>query len=228
VYNADGSFAGPQVVNGTIEGGLNPIQQALNITNTLQRSDVQGNLYGEIIFTKDLTLRSEIDGDFDWSAAKAFDPTYSYGATGSSVAFVNTQAVLNEYNASDTYWNWLEHLNYSHTFGGKHAVTALVGHEVWEGTSDGIQAGTAGFTAGNSVQTLNLGTQANNTLGEPKGSNSMESWLARVIYTFDNKYSITASDRSDRSSNFAEGHQTGYFPGVPYRGDYRRNHFWPV
>jgi TonB-linked SusC/RagA family outer membrane protein len=42
----------------------------------------------------------------------------------------------------------------------------------------------------------------------------MESWLARVIYTYNNKYSITASERSDRSSNFAQGHQTGYFPGV--------------
>ncbi len=87
VYNADGSFAGPAVVNGTIEGGLNPVQQAMNITNTLRRTNVQGNLYGDILFTKDLTLHSEIDGNFDWSEAKTFKPTYSYGATGSSVAF---------------------------------------------------------------------------------------------------------------------------------------------
>ena len=213
VYNADGSFAGPAVVNGTIEGGRNPVQQALSITNTLLRSNVQGNMYGDIQFTKDLTLHSEIDGNFDWSNAKTFLPTYSYGATGSTAAFVNTQAQLNEYNASDSYWNWVEHLNYSHTF-GKHAITALVGREVWESSYDGIQAGTKGFTAGNTIQTLGLGTQANNTLGEPKGSTVMESYLARVIYTYDNKYSITATDRSDRSSNFAEGHQTGYFPGV--------------
>ncbi|MDB5138851.1 MAG: TonB-dependent Receptor Plug Domain protein [Mucilaginibacter sp.] len=214
VYNADGSFAGPAVVNGTIEGGLNPVQQALSITNNIKRSNIQGNFYGDVIFNKDFSLHSEIDGNFNWSEAKAFLPTYSYGATGSSVAFVNTQAALNEYNAYDSYWNWVEHLNYNHTFGKKHVVSALVGHEVWESNSDGIQAGTTGFTAGNTIQTLNLGTQANNTLGEPKGSTSMESWLARIIYTFDNKYSITASDRSDRSSNFSQGHQTGYFPGV--------------
>jgi len=213
VYNADGSFAGPAVVNGTIEGGRNPVQEALNITNTLLRSNVQGSLYGDILFTKDLTLHSEIDGNFDWNDAKTFLPTYSYGATGSSAAFVNTQASLNEYNSSDTYYNWVEHLNYNHTF-GKSVVTALVGHEVWESTYDGIQAGTKGFTAGNTIQTLNLGTQSTNQLGEPKGSTTMESWLGRVIYTYDDKYSITASDRSDRSSNFAEGHQTGYFPGV--------------
>jgi TonB-linked SusC/RagA family outer membrane protein len=220
VYNADGSFAGPAVVNGTIEGGLNPVQQALSITNNLRRSNIQGNIYADIKFTKDLTLHSEIDGNFDWSEAKSFFPTYSYGATGSSVAFVNTQAVLNEYNAFDNYWNWLEHLNYNHVFNEKHAVTALVGHEVWESTYGGIQAGTKGFTAGNTISTLGLGTQANNTLGEPKGSNVMESYIARVIYTYDNRYSITANYRRDQSSNFAPksvappGHQIGYFPGV--------------
>jgi TonB-linked SusC/RagA family outer membrane protein len=214
VYNADGSFAGPAVVNGAIQGGRNPVQQALSITNTLLRSNVQGSVYGDVLFNKDFTLHSEIDGNFNWSAAKTFLPTYSYGATGSSAAFVNTQAVLNEYNAFDSYWNWVEHLNYNHTFGTKHVVSALVGHEVWESQYDGIQAGTKGFTAGNTIQTLGLGTQASNSLGEPKGSTVMESWIARVIYTYDNKYSITATDRSDRSSNFAPGHQTGYFPGV--------------
>ena len=213
VYNADGSYAGPSVVAGTIEGGRNPIQQALSITNTLQRSNVQGNFNADILFTKDISLHSEIDGNFDWSDAKTFLPTYSYGATGSSVAYVNTQAELNEYDADDTYWNWVEHLNYNHTF-GKSVISALIGREVWESTYDGIQAGTKGFTAGNTIQTLNLGTQTTNTLGEPKGSTTMQSYLARVIYTYDDKYSITASDRSDQSSNFAPGHQTGYFPGV--------------
>jgi TonB-linked SusC/RagA family outer membrane protein len=220
VYNADGTFAGPAVVNGQVEGGLNPVQQAASITNTLTRTNIQGSLYGDILFTRDLTLHSEIDGNFDWSAAKIFLPTYSYGATGSTAAFANTLAVLNEYDASDNYWNWLEQLNYNHTFNDKHMVSALAGHEVWESTYDGIQAGTSGFTAGNSIQTLGLGTQTTNTLGEPKGSTVMESWIARIIYTYDNRYSITATDRRDQSSNFAPalvappGHQIGYFPSV--------------
>jgi TonB-linked SusC/RagA family outer membrane protein len=213
VYNADGSFAGPAVVNGTAEGGLNPVQQALNITNTLKKSNVQGNLHGDINFTRDLSLHSEIDGNFDWSDAKTFKPTYSYGATGSGIAFVNNLAQLQEYDVSDDYWNWVENLNYNHTF-GKSVVTALIGHEVWESTYDGIDASISGFTAGNTIQTLNLGTQSTAGALEPKGSNSMESFIARFIYTYDNKYSITATDRSDRSSEFAQGHQIGYFPGV--------------
>ncbi|WP_259071659.1 SusC/RagA family TonB-linked outer membrane protein [Mucilaginibacter sp. X4EP1] len=215
VYNADGSFAAPYTPPGGLpEGGPNPVQQGLNITNTVNRSNIHGNLYGDIKFTKDLTLHSEIDGNFDWSKAKAFEPTYSYGATGSTPAFENQQAALQEYDASDNYWNWVEHLDYNHTFGTKNVLSVLVGHEVWESTYDGINATTKGFTAGNTLQTLNLGTQTADNLGEPTGSTSMESFLARVNYTYDNKYSISASGRSDKSSEFAEGHQTGYFPGV--------------
>ncbi|PZX63716.1 TonB-linked SusC/RagA family outer membrane protein [Hydrotalea sandarakina] len=214
VYNADGSFSGPAVVNGIIQGGQNPVQQALSITNYLIRSNIQGRVYGDIKFNKDFTLHSEVNGSFNWGQAKIFRPTYSYGATGSAPAFVNTQAVLLENNNFDHYWSWLEHLNYTHTFGTKHFVQALFGHEVWESAYDGIVASTKGFTAGNAVQTLNLGTQSSNTLDEPKGSTSMESWLLRIIYTFNNKYSITATNRRDQSSNFAPGHQIGFFPGV--------------
>jgi len=214
VYNADGSFAGPAVTTGgLILGGPNAVQQALSLTNYLLRSNVQGSLYGNLNFTKDLSLHSEIDGNFDWSQAKTFQPTYSYGATGLPAAYTNQTARLSEYNAFDNYWSWVEHLNYNHTF-GKHSITALAGHEVWESTYGGIQASNSGFTAGNTIQTLGLGTQSSDLVSEPKGSQVMESWIGRVIYTFDNKYSITASDRSDRSSNFYYGHQTGYFPGV--------------
>lgn len=215
VYNADGSFAGPAIdAGGQAMGRLNPLQRALTVTNYLIRSNIQGRIYGDIKFLKDFTLHSEVAGNFNWGQAKIFNPTYAYGAPGFPPAFSNTLAVLEEINNFDTYWSWLEHLNYNHTFGGKHAVSALVGREVWLSNYGGIVASTKGFTAGNTIQTLNLGTQANNTLGEPKGSTSMESYLARLIYTFDNKYSITANIRRDRSSNFSEGHQVGYFPGV--------------
>ncbi len=215
VYNADGSFAGPAIdAGGQAMGGLNPLQRALSVTNYLIRNNLQGRIYGDIKFLNDFTLHSEIDGDFNWGEAKIFNPTYAYGAPGFSPAFSNTLAVLEENYSSSTYWNWLEHLNYNHTFGGKHAVSVLIGHEVWQSTYGGIIASTKGFTAGNTIQTLNLGTQSSNTLNEPKGSTSMESYLTRAIYTFNNKYSLTASIRRDRSSNFADGHQVGYFPGA--------------
>lgn len=214
VYNADGTFAGPQVVNGTVAGGQNPIEQASIITNYLVQTNVQGNLYGEVKFLKDFTVHSELNGTFNWNQTHIFLPTYSYGATGSGIAFANTQNALLFNNDYDSYWSWLEHLNYNHTFGEKHNVNVLVGHEVWESNYDGIDAGIKQFISGNTIQTLNLGTQSTTLDGENKGSQSMESLLARAIYTFDNRYSVTGNFRRDRSSNFAPGHQTGNFAGA--------------
>jgi TonB-linked SusC/RagA family outer membrane protein len=225
VYNADGTFAGPAVINGVVEGGLNPVQQALSITNNLVRNNIQGSAYGDIMLPLGFTIHSEIDGNFDWNSAKTFLPTYAYGVNGSTPAFNNSQASLTEYQNNDSYWNWVEHLNYNHTFGGKHVVTALIGHEAWESQYDGIQATTKGFTAGNTIQTLGLGTQSTNQETEPKGDAVMESFLARIIYTYDNKYSITATDRRDQSDRFATGHQIGYFPGIAGSWRISQEHF---
>lgn len=214
VYNADGSFAGPQEdVNGNRLGGVNPIQQALNGTNNVIRSNINGNIYGEIKFLKDFTLRSELGGDFNWSDAKVFSPAYSYGNTGSINPYRNTSASLNRYVTNSTYWSWKETLNYNHTW-GKHSLNLLAGHEVWQSEYDNLPLNGTGFTAGNIIQTLNVASTVGATIGETKGTTVMESYLSRLIYTFNNRYSITANIRSDRSSNFDQGRQTGYFPGV--------------
>lgn len=214
VYNADGTFAGPIVAaDGTIQGGPNPVQQALNISNLLTRNNVNGSFYSEIKFFKDLYLRSEVDGNFDFNHAQTFNPTYQYGATGSKYAFGNATARLDRQEVNDSYWSWKEYLNYSHVW-GKSNLTALAGREVWESKYDQINLSGIGFVAGNNIQSIALANAVGATIPEYKQTQVMESYLGRIIYTFDNKYSITANIRSDKSSNFAVGHQTGYFPGV--------------
>jgi TonB-linked SusC/RagA family outer membrane protein len=213
VHNADGSYAGPTVVNGLLEGGPNPVQQALSITNTLNRNEVTGSFYAETKFTKDLNLRSELDGDFNFNNAQTFNPTYSYGATGSATAYTNATATLNRQTVNSSYWSWKEYLNYNHTW-GKSNLTALAGREVWESKYDQVNLTGQGFLAGNDIQSIGLATTVGTSIPESKSTTVMESYLARAIYTFDNKYSLTANVRSDRSSNFAQGHQVGYFPGA--------------
>jgi TonB-linked SusC/RagA family outer membrane protein len=213
VYNADGSFAGPEVVNGTILGGPNPVQQALNITNNTTRSEITGNFYADVKFLKDLTLHSEVGGDFNWGNGQTFNPTYSYGSTGSGVAFGNNTATLNQTITNSIYWSWKEYFNYSHTW-GKSNLSALAGREVWESHWDYLPLSGIGFAAGNNVQSIAVANAVGATIKEGEGTSVMQSYLARLIYTFDNKYSITANMRSDQSSNFAPGHQIGYFPGV--------------
>ncbi|MFI5159707.1 MAG: SusC/RagA family TonB-linked outer membrane protein [Sphingobacteriales bacterium] len=218
VYNPDGTYAAPQYFNGQFEGGPNPVQQALNISNTLTRSNVTGNVYADINFIKGLTLHSEIDGDFNWANGQTFNPTYSYGASGATSVnqtFHNDNATLNRAMTSSTYWSWKEYLTYSHTW-GKHNLTALAGREVWESNYNYIPLSGSGFPAGNNVQSIGLANAVAASIPEGIGTQVMQSYIGRIIYTFNNKYSITANIRSDQSSNFNPdpNKQLGYFPGV--------------
>ncbi|HZY35026.1 MAG TPA: TonB-dependent receptor [Mucilaginibacter sp.] len=215
VYNADGSFAGPAVSGGTVEGGPNPVFQALNIANTLTRSEVNGNVYAEIKFFQDLSLRSELDGDFNWANGQTFNPTYAYGATGTGPTFGNATATLNREITNSTYWSWKEYFTYNHTW-GKHNLNVLAGREVWESNYNYIPLSGVGFPAGNNVQSIALANAVGATIPEGLGDQVMQSYLGRIIYTYDNKYSITANIRSDQSSNFNPdpNKQIGYFPGV--------------
>jgi TonB-linked SusC/RagA family outer membrane protein len=205
VYNADGSFAGPQA--GQIGAQINPVAQALSITNNLARDNFNGNLYADLRFFKDLTLHSEVGGDINYTAANFFTPTYNYGPL-----YTNPTATLQEYYTNSTYWGWKEYLTYTHTFAKKHNLTVLAAHELINSVYHSNSAGVNGFLS-NDLPALGLGTASTATIDEYIGNNDiLESAFARAIYTFDNKYSLTATYRADRSSKFAQGHQTGYFP----------------
>jgi TonB-linked SusC/RagA family outer membrane protein len=207
VFNADGSFAGPQA--GQIGAQINPVAQALSITNNLGRDNVNGNLYADIKFARDFTLHSEVNGDVNYSAANFFTPTYDYGPL-----YRNPTARLQEYYTNSTFWAWKEYLTYNHTFGGKHNLTALAAYELVNSVYHSNNAGVSGFFT-NDLPSLGLGTAATATIGEYIGNNDiLESEFARAIYTYNNKYSLTASFRADKSSKFAQGHQVGYFPSA--------------
>jgi len=215
VYNADGTFAGPPVVGGTIEGGVNPVQLAKSISNSTTRSEINGNMYADIKFFKDLTLHSEVDGDFNWANGQYFNPTYTYGATGAGIAFGNLTATLGRAITNSTYWSWKEYFNYGHVW-GKSNLQVTAGREVWESQYDYVPLSGIGFPAGNNVQSIALANAVAATIPEGEGDQVMQSYLGRFIFTYDNKYSITANIRSDQSSNFNPdpNHQIGYFPGA--------------
>ena len=208
VYNTDGSFAGPAA--GQIGAQINPVAQALLLTNTLGQDNYNADVYSDLKFTKDLTLRSEFDVDINSSVAKYFNPAYDYDP----LHDVPT-ATLQEYRTNSTYWDWKEYLTYHHVFNQKHDLTILGAYELINSVYNANAANISNFVAGNSLQSLNLGSASTAGVGEFVGNNDiLQSEFARVNYAYEGKYSVTATIRADRSSKFAEGHQIGYFPSA--------------
>jgi TonB-linked SusC/RagA family outer membrane protein len=187
VRNPDGSFAGPITTGPNATGGtINPVAQALSLTNTLVRHNINSSLYADLKIYRDLTLRSEVNGDFNWSKALQFNPTYAWGD------FVNKTATLNESWQTQIYWGWKEYFSYNHTFAKKHNIYATLGYEVNEAQWNGI-SGFAQTFYSNDLQTLNLGDAKSARVDEYKGSQAMQSGIARLVYTFNSKYSVTAT-----------------------------------
>jgi len=219
VYNADGTYAGPQADQ--IGGQNNPVEQALRITNNLTRYNFNGGLYADIKLSKDLTLRSEGNGDLNFTYSKLFRPTYNNGPR-----FVNLTASLQEYNSRSSYWTWKEFLTYNHTFAKKHYLQATVGHELININYKDNSASIQSFLS-DDLQSLSLGDAKTATVSEYIGpTDVLESAFARAIYTFNDRYSLTATFRADRSSKFAQGHQTGYFPSFAASWRLSEEPFW--
>jgi len=69
----------------------------------------------------------------------------------------------------------------------------------------------------NDIHNISMSDADSRTVTGYKGSQALSSLFGRLIYDFDNKYSITASIRRDQSSKFEpaiDGKQVGYFPSV--------------
>ena len=206
VRNPDGSFAGPITAEEIAFGIRNPIAEASNIRNDLVRNRILGNLFVEVDIIEGLTLRAEAGGDFAFNNTDQFQPTFSYGSIerGTNVAISRRE--------NTDFWILKQLLTYTKAF-DKHEMTLLVGHEAQESSYNGIRAQDGNFI-GNDFPILGTGNDNDVLPPQYKGSNALESYLARAIYSFDSRYNLTASIRRDKSSKFAPGNRVGYFPSV--------------
>ena len=92
----------------------------------------------------------------------------------------------------------------------------MAGQEALDSHWEGILGEGHGFKT-NDIYGLNLSDADNRKVTSYKGSSSIASLFARLIYDFNNTYSFSASIRRDVSSKFdptAGDNQVGYFPAV--------------
>jgi TonB-linked SusC/RagA family outer membrane protein len=109
--------------------------------------------------------------------------------------------------------NWLaeQTLSYNKTFGGLHNIAAVVGYT---GQKERIDASTivAENFPDDQVKTVSGGQITQGTAFQEEWS--LVSYLGRINYSFDEKYLLSASFRSDKSSRFGAGNKTGIFPSA--------------
>jgi len=207
VFNADGSYAGPVTANEIALAVPNAIAVLENNDNDLRKDQLLGNLYAEIELFNNLKFRNEFGGNIGYNKNTIFQKSFAYGA----ISFDNP--TLTKINQNNDYYIIKNLLTYSNQFAGKHNITILAGHEAQESSYNGVTARGSGFVD-NNQPTLNNADADTYVIDEYKGSNALESYFGRLIYSFDSRYSVTASIRADGSSRFTEDNKWGYFPSV--------------
>jgi TonB-linked SusC/RagA family outer membrane protein len=217
VINPDGSYGGVTDPAGWIAPFPNPVALAKIIKDQRKRNQVFGNLYAEIQLAKELSLRSELSGNFDFSTEDRFSPTFKFGKgnfsqnNGSSNNYQNFYTVIRNF------------LNYYHNFNKFH-VDALAGHESQEGTFENVGAARRNYASDN-VQAINAGdyiTATNfgdNSQSTPTGGSAQESWFGRVNVSWNDRYLLTGNIRNDGSSNFPSNNRwvTTYSGGFAWK-----------
>jgi TonB-dependent starch-binding outer membrane protein SusC len=216
VYNADGTFGGPQDV---IPGGgysaqiTNPVALAYTNTNNYNRITTFGTIYGDLTFLKDFTFHGEFNGNYGNDTRSIFRPSYSFGANSITNGSVNPISTSERYAGNNYFWSANQRLNYYKKLNDKHDINVTVGHEAQYNFYENLGGKVTGFT-NNALSELSLGDPKTSLSTSTRDNSSQESYFTRLGYVFDDKYIFQGTFRADASSLFGPNNKWGYFPSV--------------
>lgn len=196
VKNEDGSWGGAYNPNGWVNSTVNPYAIALINKDQAKRNQLFGNLYAEIAFTKDLTLRNEGTASFSMATQDRFSPSYTFGLVKN-----NTNSASYDYSQS-LFTTLRNFLTYSHLFKDRYNVNVLLGHEAQLSTNEGSGASRSNFPS-NNVQVISSGDPTTAANSGSKGQSAQESYFGRINFGLNDKYLFTVNLRADGSSKFA-------------------------
>jgi TonB-linked SusC/RagA family outer membrane protein len=185
--------------------GDNPLSDIWQSENKTIANNLLGNVYTEITLPFNLKYRSQFnaimeDSRYDWF----LNPyTSLYGISLTGAGRENTSEVFR--------YSWDNTLTYDRHF-GKHALNVVVGtSSLEEKIATSSQYGT-GFASG-SVTTLN-GASTNYSISTGRYNWTTNSYFGRLMYSYADRYLLTATLRADGSSRVGINNRWGTFPAV--------------
>ena len=179
----------------------------LDVSMLTKKENMLASAFLEIKPFKDLTIKATAGYNRKISTSSSYIPSTTY--EGESV---NGKAAKNMDEQSDYLLNVIA--TYARTFKEKHSLSVMGGWEYQRFVNEGFNAMNTGFPYdGVKWYNLWLGTNEKPTVGSYGAVSENASFLARVNYSFDNRYLLTLNYRYDGSSNFAPNKQWGHFGG---------------
>lgn len=199
------------------EDGDHVISQHINVDNPVALANGKrgigntyrtfGSIYGEYFFTPEFSFKLNLGGDVSNQQRDYYiDRTTLDGLAAGGIATI-LHGTASNYLVEGLF-------NYKKSF-NKHSFNAVAGVTTQKFITNRFSSEGSGFPSdATETYNLELGKPILNVIGSFKVNNTILSYLARLNYTFNNKYLLTGSIRADGSSRFGENNKFGYFPSV--------------
>ena len=196
VRNNDGTWGGVTNTSGWVNPVANPVASALINKNMNHRYQLFGNAYAEVNFTKELSLRNEVSGNFDFSRNEQFRPQTTYGK------YTTPDPTSSSYSSGQDFYTVVRnYITYNKNFGNNNHLNVFVGHEANLSKSSNVSASRSDFPS-NNVQSISSGDPSTARNNGNYGQGSSESYFGRVNYNWLDKYLFTVNLRNDGSDKF--------------------------
>ena len=193
----------------------NPLFQRDKSDSTSEGINIRGSLAANLMPCQGFTFTSRFGYRIANSSSHSYTEPYWLTSMAQSTNYEISAGVNTSY-----YYQWENFANYNRTF-GKHTVGAMVGMSYTESHNDNASISSSGpdILKGyepNFRYIDYLTSGATKTVGNAPGMSAQLSYFGRLMYSFDNRYSIQANFRADAydSSKLSKQARWGYFPSV--------------
>jgi TonB-linked SusC/RagA family outer membrane protein len=172
------------------------------------------SMYGEVSIpgVEGLKFRTNVGADFRMTNGGSYtgEGVFATNATTPSSASIS--------NSLNTHWAVENLLTFDRTFAEKHQVNAVAMYSAEQTQYNRSQVSATDIPS-DALQFYNLGQAPGDKVTiNPDNQDYQESgllsWMGRVMYSYDNKYMLSATLRSDASSRLAPGYQWHSYPAV--------------
>ena len=214
---------GYSILTNTVDNSnaVNPLQPLGVQSESSEEITLLPQIYGELKIIDGLTFRSQASGVIGSSEGNSYQIPYvtsndlTYGRqAGRSFSTYNDYTIEN-------------YLSYNHSFGKSNIALTAGTSFISAGNANNLSVlGTGMLTdAVKDIAVATTTTVTGNSSGYYNQFGEALSYYGRLIYSYDDKYILSASIREDGSSNFGYLRQYGYFPGMGFAWRFSQEDF---
>ena len=193
----------------------NPLFQRDKSDSSSEGINIRGTMAANFTPITGLTITSR----FGYRLAQSSSHSYSEPYWLTAMANSKNYSISANVNTS-WYYQWENFANYNRTF-GKHSIGAMIGMSYTESHSDNASISSDGPNILKGYEPNfryidYLTSDATKSVGNAPSMSAQLSYFGRLMYSFDNRYSIQANFRADAydTSKLSKQARWGYFPSV--------------